>query len=63
MTHLMIQFKLIIGIIWFAKFVLKYIYTQNLKVKKKKKKSIDRNKSKVLAMNKAGTPNLNSKFN
>lgn len=57
----MIQFKLIIGIIWFAKFVLKYIYTQNLKVKKKK--SIDRNKSKVLAMNKAGTPNLNSKFN
>lgn len=33
----MIQFKLIIGIIWFAKFVLKYIYTQNLKVKKKKK--------------------------
>ena len=61
MTHLMIQFKLIIGIIWFAKFVLKYIYTQNLKVKKKK--SIDRNKSKVLAMNKAGTPNLNSKFN
>ena len=59
----MIQFKLIIRIIWFAKFVLKYIYTQNLKVKKKKKKSIDRNKSKVLAMNKAGTPNLNSKFN
>ena len=35
----MIQFKLIIGIIWFAKFVLKYIYTQNLKVKKKKKKN------------------------
>ena len=58
----MIQFKLIIGIIWFAKFVLKvYIHTKS--ESKKKKKSIDRNKSKVLAMNKAGTPNLNSKFN
>ena len=40
MTHLMIQFKLIIGIIWFAKFVLNYIYTQNLKLKKKKKKAL-----------------------
>ena len=33
-AHLMIPFKLIIGIIWFAKFVLKYIHTKSESKKK-----------------------------